>query len=154
MPEPSTAFTEFVRDVEPRLRHALAGAYGPDIGSEAVADALAYAWEHWDRISTMANPAGYLFRVGQRRGLRWFRRPPELPPPPNGHMPWIEPQLPVALSSLSTQQRIAVVLVQGHGYTYREAADLMGGIGMSTVSRHVERGMKKLRKALEVSVDA
>jgi DNA-directed RNA polymerase specialized sigma24 family protein len=156
MPEstPPSAFTEFVVDVEPRLRHALAGAYGPDIGADAVADALAYAWEHWDRISAMENPAGYLYRVGQHKGLRWFRRPPQLPPPKDDRMPWVEPRLPEALASLSTQQRTAVVLVQGHGYTYREAADLMGGIGISTVSRHVERGMKKLRKALEVRVDA
>ena len=135
-------FSEFVADVEPRLRHALAGAYGPDIGSEAVADALTYAWEHWDRISTMENPAGYLYRIGQHRGLRWLRRPPQLPPPPEDHVPWVEPGLPVALSSLSAQQRTAVVLVHGHGYTYREAADLMGGVGISTVSRHVERAMR------------
>ena len=61
------AFTEFVRDVERRLSHALAMAYGPEAGCEAAADAFAYAWEHWERIRTMENPAGYIFRVGQSK---------------------------------------------------------------------------------------
>ena len=59
------SFTDFVRQVEPRLRHALCAAFGSDRGREATADALAFGWEHWDRIRTMENPAGYLFGCGQ-----------------------------------------------------------------------------------------
>lgn len=147
------SFTGFVNDVEPRMRHALAGAFGPDIGHEAVADALAYGWEHWERIRNLENPAGYLYRVAMRTAPRITRRAPTLPAPPPDEMPWVEPGLPGALTRLSEKQRIAVILVRGHGYTFREAADLMGGIGISTVEKHVERGMSKLRKALEVQVD-
>jgi DNA-directed RNA polymerase specialized sigma24 family protein len=147
------SFTAFVDDVEPRLRHALAGAFGPDVGHESVADALAYGWEHWDRIAVMENPAGYLYRVAMRAAPRIARRLPDLPSPPPDEMPWVEPGLAKALGQLSERQRIAVVLVRGHGYTFREAADLMGGIGISTVEKHVERGMSKLRKALEVRID-
>ena len=45
------AFTEFVREVEPRLRLALVAAFGADAGVEATAEALAYGWEHWDSVN-------------------------------------------------------------------------------------------------------
>lgn len=61
------SFTEFVKQVEPRLRRALPVAYGIERGAEATADALAYAWENWERIEQMDNPAGYLYRVGRSR---------------------------------------------------------------------------------------
>lgn len=147
------SFASFVQDVEPRLRHALTGAFGPEVGYEAVADALAYGWEHWDRLAGLENPAGYLYRVAMRAAPRMNRRQVVLPAPPADDMPWVEPGLPRALARLSEKQRIAVVLVRGHGYTFREAADLMGGIGISSVEKHVERGMAKLRRALEVPVD-
>jgi hypothetical protein len=35
------AFTRFVKETEPRLSYALAAAYGPEVGAEATADALA-----------------------------------------------------------------------------------------------------------------
>jgi RNA polymerase sigma-70 factor (ECF subfamily) len=65
-----TSYTGFVEDVEPRLKHALSAALGPDRGLEAAAEALSYGWEHWDRIRSMDNPAGYLYRVGYRSGLK------------------------------------------------------------------------------------
>src|SRR5215469_926755 len=68
--EPAAAFTEFVSAVEPRLRRALVAAYGFDEGREATAEALAYAWEHWDRLRLMSNIPGYLFRVGQTKRRR------------------------------------------------------------------------------------
>ncbi|MCP3878646.1 MAG: hypothetical protein GY701_09695, partial [Sulfitobacter sp.] len=58
-------FEPFARITGPKLRAALMAAYGPDVGADAAAAALAYGWENWDRVSAMANPAGYLFRVGQ-----------------------------------------------------------------------------------------
>ena len=66
----NVGFSEFVSDMESRLRQALTSALGPEFGREAAAEALAYGWEHWARISEMENPVGYLFRVGQRSGRR------------------------------------------------------------------------------------
>jgi hypothetical protein len=47
-------FSVFFREVEPRLRHALVASCGFEAGREAAADALAYAWEHWDRVQETA----------------------------------------------------------------------------------------------------
>jgi RNA polymerase sigma factor (sigma-70 family) len=143
-------FTTFVDFAEPRLRRALVVAYGEVDGREAVAEALAYAWEHWDRVQVMANPVGYLYRVGRTRGLSLFRRPPRLPRPDPDESAWFEPGLPAALERLSEKQRAAVLLVKGFGWTYGEVAQLWG-VGISTVQQHVERGLAKLRRSLGVS---
>src|SRR3954466_13466443 len=77
----ASAFEQFVETTGARLRVALVARYGVDVGVEASADALAYAWEHWPRVSAMANAGGYLFRVGQtsaRRQAR-LRQPPLFP---------------------------------------------------------------------------
>ncbi len=42
-------FEGFVRGSEPRLRRALVAAYGFEDGRDATAEALPYAWEHWER---------------------------------------------------------------------------------------------------------
>ena len=143
------SFTEFARGAEPRLRHALVAAYGPDVGGEATAEAIAYGWENWDRLSSMENPIGYLYRVGRTSGIPWLRRPTRLPDPPPSEPPWIEPALPAALSRLSYSQRTAVLLIKYYGLSYREAAGLLG-IGISTVQKHVDRGLRRLRRELEV----
>jgi DNA-directed RNA polymerase specialized sigma24 family protein len=60
-------FKTFFEDVEPRLRHALVAAYGSDAGSDAAAEALSWAYEHWDRMQGVQSPVAYLFRVAQTR---------------------------------------------------------------------------------------
>ncbi len=148
--EVDDAFAAFVTDVEPRLRRALVAAYGPERGRDATAEALAWAWARWDEVRAMANPAGYLFRVGQSR-TRPRRRPVVFPGPPASE-PWIEPGLGRALSALSEPQRLAVVLVHGFGWSHREVAEL-SGVSASTVQTHLERGLAKLRAALGSEAD-
>ena len=140
------SYTEFVADADPRLKRALAAALGPERGLEAAAEALAYGWEHWDRIHTMENPVGYLYRVGYRTGLQRFR-PVRLPPVPVCDEPWIEPGLPAALDRLTDRQRVSVLAIHAFGWTYAETAELLG-ISIGTVEKHVERGLRKLRVRL------
>jgi hypothetical protein len=70
-----------------------------DGAADAVAEALAYGWEHWDRVSAMENPLGYLYRVGQSRS-RPRSGPLVLPPPGEVGVPEIEPALVPALLAL------------------------------------------------------
>ena len=144
------SFVGFVREVEPALRRALVALYGPDDGREATAEALLYGWEHWKRIDGMRNSAGYLFRVGQTWARRNRRSRPQFPSPPASYEPWVEPALPQALQGLSRKQRTAVGLKHGSDWTYDEVAMFMG-ISVSSVRKHVERALKKLRTALEVT---
>jgi RNA polymerase sigma factor (sigma-70 family) len=154
-------FEAFVRAAEPRLSRALAAAYGFEDGRDATAEALAYAWENWDRLRHVANLPGYLFRVGQSRSRRF--RQPVIPGMPGGRSrgPTLfassddadhafEPGLPAALAALTPRQRIAVVLVHGYGYTLREVAELTG-IRQTTVQNHLIRGLARLRATLGVT---
>jgi RNA polymerase sigma-70 factor (ECF subfamily) len=148
-------FGAFMDEVQDRVRFALIAGHGPELGTEAAADALAYAWEHWDRVKTMDNPAGYVYRVGQRLARherrRQLRRPPVFPPPPS-NPPSVEPGLPKALERLSERQRVSVFLVHGLGYSHQEVADMLG-VAKGTVQGYVERGLGKLRRSLGVVVD-
>ena len=65
-------FTEFVREDGARIQQALMAALGPDIGRDAAGEAMAHAWQHWDRVRTMKNPAGYVFTVGRWPSARRF----------------------------------------------------------------------------------
>ncbi len=150
--EAEAAFTVFARKVEPRLRYALTAALGQELGREATADALLYGWEHWERVQGLENPAGYLYRVG-RRSVRFPRRRVGFLPVDTGRLPEIEPGLPAAMERLTERQRIAVVLAYGMGWTRREVAELLG-VSENSVGAHLDRGLKKLRSALGVSVHA
>jgi RNA polymerase sigma factor (sigma-70 family) len=137
------------------LTAALVAAYGPDRGREAAAEALLWACEHRDRVAQLETPVAYLFRVGQSRtrsrAPRHLKFAPgeDLTSPPADHE--FEPGLNAALATLSPQQRIAVLLVHGAHWTYRDVSDVLQ-CRPATTQRHVERGMKKLRKALGVEL--
>ena len=148
--DPRAAFSAFVGEVEPRLRRAFGLLRGAEAGRDATAEALAWAWEHWDEVQAMANPAGYLYRVGQSR-TRWKPErfaPPSTPP----DAPGFEPGLVPALGRLTVRQRTAVVLVHGCGWTHQEVADALE-LSRSSVATHVERALAQLRTELGVDRD-
>lgn len=144
-------FTDFYREVEPRVRRALVAAFGVDIGSESAAEALAFGWENWERVGQMPNPAGYLFGVGRNKARRRRSRRVAFPVPPVGHEFEVEPGIPEALSRLSEKQRVTVLLVYGDEWTWPEVAELLG-VSVSTVQKHLERGMSKLRRSIGVEL--
>ncbi len=145
-------FELFFNSIEPGLRAALVTKFGPDRGRDAAAEALGYGWRNWDRVSTLENPAGYLYRVGDRWGRRQqTKKPVAFEPQEIGGSPHIEPGLEPALESLTLRQREAVVLVAGFGLTHREAADLLG-LRRSSIQNHLERGLTKLRSELGVQI--
>jgi RNA polymerase sigma-70 factor (ECF subfamily) len=141
------SFEAFFAAAEPRLRRALVAAFGFERGREAVAEALAWAWEHWPELEAKENPVGYVYRIGERRTRG--RRLPVTYLPQDTREPWFEPGLAGALRALSERQRVAVVLVFGFGWQLREVADVCG-IRVTTVQNHLDRGMAKLRRLLEV----
>jgi RNA polymerase sigma factor (sigma-70 family) len=145
--EPATEFDAFARRCGPDVRRVLVARYGLDVGIEATADALAYAWERWARVSTMENPTGYLVRVGQSAARRYRRRPVVMPDRPPQAESTFDPRLPRALEHLSPRQRSAVVLICVHDWTYPAASEVLG-ISESTLRNHVRRGLDSLRREL------
>ena len=144
------AFTLFVEAHEVKLRGALTASLGSEVGREAAAEAMAYGWEHWDRVSVMENPIGYLYRMGRNRGGRMHRRRRVLLPRAEvAGEPWVEPGLPAALADLPERQRVVVWLLHSADWSMSEVAELLG-ISKSSVQRHGERGLLKLRHKLGV----
>lgn len=144
-------FEAFVARAEPRLRIALVASYGSDAGRTAALDALSWAWEHWREVQAMANPVGYLYRVGQSsvRRHRVVRPIPIDASTLRAHgLPEIRPDLVPALEQLSVQQRTAVLLVHAFGWTIRDAARTLE-VAPSTVQTHLDRGLERLRHLLE-----
>ena len=149
---PTEPFTRFVKEMEPRLRHAFVAVLGQELGREATAEAMAYAWEHWEQVEGMENPAGYLYRVGRSRTkTRRFRS--LFLPGPQDRLPGVEPGLPKALTGLSERQRVAVVMVHAYGWGREETAEMLD-VSLSTLDSHLQRGLVKLRSALGVESHA
>lgn len=147
-------FDTFVDEVQPRLARAFVAAYGVERGTEALSEALAVAWERFDEIAAMKNPAGFLYRVGQSRSRPRRRiEATRFPAPADIGLPDVEPGLPQALAVLTERQRVCVALVHGFAWTHREVADLLG-LSSSSVQNHVERGLDRLRTEMGVSPHA
>jgi DNA-directed RNA polymerase specialized sigma24 family protein len=152
MESPHTSdFKSFFDSVEPQLRRAHFAVFGLERGPEATAEAFAWAWETWPRAQHLDSPVGYLFRVGQSKTRR--RRFRAVFTPASTEDPVVEPKLGAALAQLSDSQRVAVVLVHGFGWTLREVAELRG-VKVTSVQTHLERGLRRLRAALEVTARA
>jgi RNA polymerase sigma factor (sigma-70 family) len=102
----------------------------------------------------MKNPAGYIYRVGRSRVRRW-RTPAagSVTFDVDHRESWVEPGLLPALERLSPRQRTVVVLMEGYGHTPQEVADLLG-VSRSSVRRHGERALRKLRSAMGVTFNA
>lgn len=139
-------FEAFAADARLRLNRAYIAGYGVDRAAEATAEALAWAWEHRERLTGMANPVGYLYRVGQSRTRP--RRPVALPAPAALDVHDVEPRLIEELAALPERQRTAVWLVHACEWTHAEVAEALG-ISTSAVSTHVQRGVQRLRERLE-----
>lgn len=146
-------FETFFSRAEPGLRYALVGAFGPELGREAAADALAYGWEHWRRVSKMDNPAGYLYRVGYRRAKRAARK--QSKPLRNDAVsatlhPEFEPGLEPAMTELTERQRQVVYLVAAADLGIRGTARVLG-LSPGAVQNHYQRGLEHLRAELGVT---
>jgi DNA-directed RNA polymerase specialized sigma24 family protein len=138
-------FERFFTVIEPKLCRALVARYGPDRGREATAEALAWAWEHWERVASLDNQVGYLYRVGQSKNRKRRNRPVfEVPVDTD---PVVEPGLAGAVEALPDRQRVATLLIYGAGWTNAEVARLLG-VQPSTVHRNASRGLIALRKAI------
>jgi DNA-directed RNA polymerase specialized sigma24 family protein len=150
---PRQSFEAFAASTGERVRRALVASYGVEIGSEAAAEAMTTAWERWAEIESMANPAGFLFRVGQSRArphLRWARRGLTFPAVDRAQVEGAGlVELFDSLAKLRPEQRTAVLMVKSYGFSYREVAEVLG-VTEAAVTNHVHRGLALLRSMLEV----
>jgi RNA polymerase sigma-70 factor (ECF subfamily) len=141
-------FDEFWRLNRRDLARALAVTLGdPDLASDAADEAMARAYQHWDRVGSYANPAGWAYRVGLnwsrsvlRRRRRFhptlYRRDTVEPPTV------IDPAVHRALAGLDIKHRSVIVCRFLLDWSVEETAtalDLRPGTVKSRLSRALDR---------------
>jgi RNA polymerase sigma-70 factor, ECF subfamily len=127
---------------------------------ELMQDAFLRLWERWDKIGTMEDPTGYLFRVALN-GFRMRRRRAAMSirkviPVPERRDLFLEAEMRAdvrqLLLEITPRQRAALVLVDLLGYPSEEAARILR-VTPSTVRALATKGRRALR-AMEGAQDA
>jgi RNA polymerase sigma-70 factor (sigma-E family) len=130
----------------------------PVLAEEVVADALATAFEQWDRIRCADSPHAYVRKMVLNEYLRWRRRSArmavrrdvaELLAPVADHADAHADQqrLLVEMRGLPAKQRAAIVLRYYEELSFAEIADLLGS-GENAVRSNISRGLRTLRVQL------
>lgn len=149
----SERFAAFIGPATTTLRRAFVARHGIADGSDAAAEAIAWAWEHREQVEAMSNPLGYLYRVGQSsldRDHRLRRLRVDFFPEPISHDdPHFDEELFDALIQLAPDQRTALVMVHMYSFSYREVAELMNA-SEAAVTNYVHRGLKRLRQLMDL----
>ena len=123
---------------------------------EIMQDAFLRLWERWDRVASLDDPEGYLFRTAmnvfrsrKRRAALAIRRAAHAPPP-DDLLESIERRevLVQALASLTPRERAAVVMTDVLGFSSQEAGAALG-IEPVTVRVLVSRGRGRLQEVTD-----
>lgn len=141
----------FVSRTTTVLERALVARFGIPAGCDAAAAALEYAIQHWQRVSAMENPTGYLFKVGVTHAIRDIRRASRhailVSEPSTTDRP-VDVDLQRALMRLKWERRVAILLVHAHGHSYASASEVLG-IPVTSITNHLNRGLEQLRNVME-----
>lgn len=152
---PASAFDDFYRDEFPRLAGSLVIVCGDrGVAEELAQEAFTRALNHWDRVSLLDRPAGWLYRTGFNLLRAYWRRNARDERPLTTD-PIVVPQdgsrvdLVRLLGRLSHQQRQAVVLRHVLDYSTDEAAEVMQ-ISAGALRMTLHRAVESLRTYADV----
>jgi RNA polymerase sigma-70 factor (ECF subfamily) len=146
-------FDAFYAAQRERIARALALALGDvDLAIEATDEALTRAFERWDRVSTLRQPEGWVYRVASNWAVSIFRRrrlglhrfhEPTVAPPPSG-----DPAVHAAVAALDRRHRSVVVCRHLLGWSVADTATALG-ISEGTVKSRLSRANATLRVHLQ-----
>jgi RNA polymerase sigma-70 factor (ECF subfamily) len=158
--EPSSrAFEAFYADQHAGLFGALYLIAGNrQEAEELMQDAFLKIWERWDRVESLEDPTGYLyrtalnlFRMRRRRAAVAVRQAVGRLPPSNAFDAVDRKDMvDRALASLAPRQRAAVVLMDLLGYSSEEASRMLG-VKAVTVRVLASQARAVLRRTMEPS---
>ena len=155
--EAAEAFEGFFRGESERVFRALWLVTGNRAEAEEITqDAFLAAWERWDRVAAMENPAGYVYRTAMNRFRKRYRRAVL------AARKTVRSELRVddfsaaddreivrsTLATLTPRQRAAVVMTELLSFTSEEAGQVLG-IRAGTVRTLVAQGRRAFRLSLE-----
>lgn len=150
-------FEAFFEENRARLFGALCLVTGNRHEAEEIAqDAFLKLWERWDRVSTLEDPTGFLFRTAMnvfrnrlRRAGLGMRKALALAPSTDD-LATVEDrdEMVRAMRRLTPHQRAALVLTGYLGYSSEDAAKVLG-IRASTVRALAAKGRATARATVE-----
>ena len=155
--DPPGTFGSFYEDERMRLLRALFLLTGnAEEAEEIVQDAFLAVWERWDRVATMDDPTGYLYRTAMNRHRSIGRRAARAARRAVGHAHGGDlfaeaderDAVARALATLTPRRRQAVILTEMLGHSSVEAAGVMG-ISDVTVRRLAQDARATLAEELE-----
>jgi RNA polymerase sigma-70 factor (ECF subfamily) len=163
----SETFEGFCRRVSPRLVGSLTlQLQDRGVAEDVVQEAMARAWQRWTKVSTMANPDGWVYRVAfnlalsrrrrsaaERRANARSIRPGGGPGNATGFADTTDRLvLADAVRALPTRQRAAVVLRFYGRLSVSETATVLG-CAPGTVKALTSQGVHRLAEHLHVDPD-
>jgi len=158
--ESAPDFDAFYRLARPSVGRALALTLRDnDLATDAVDEAMVRAYQRWDHVGRLDNPAGWVYRVGlnhaRSRLRRLLRRVP--PPAPESsaaaEFTVADPAIALALDELSVDHRAVVVCRLLLGWSEAQTADALA-IRPGTVKSRLSRASKQLERRLNHLRDA
>jgi RNA polymerase sigma-70 factor (ECF subfamily) len=142
----SAAFGLLVAKHERALRGFLARMAGPD-ADDVAQEAFLKAWRHAGQYDGRARYSTWVTRIAWRCWLDRLRR--ERPEADHevelGGGPDVGAEVQDMLARLSENERAALILCEGHGWTHPEAAELLG-MPLGTLKSTVARAKAKCRE--------
>jgi RNA polymerase sigma-70 factor, ECF subfamily len=153
-PAAPPSFEVLFLDVHDRLYRALYFITGSSADAEELMqDAFLKLWERWDRIDTIDDPTGYLFRTalnGFRMRMRRARTAARrLVPAASARDPFddvnVRQDVRRMLRGLPARQRAAIVLTDIFGYSSEQASRIMR-VKPATVRALASQGRAALRE--------
>lgn len=146
-------FETFCIHEQPSLTRALTMALDHrELGRDAAAEALTRAWERWDHVSSLDNPAGWAYRVGLNWGrsrLRKRRREvatafvPERTHSPTDH----DDRVTTAIAGLSHDHRDVVIARYYLDWSEAQIAAALD-VPAGTVKSRLHRALQHLEAEL------
>jgi len=148
-------FEAFYRAERPDILRAVIMALDDrDLALDCVDEALVRAYERWDSLESMTNPAGWVFRVAVNCGLNRHRRRrlerlrPLRPDPRSSDLDGVaDPAMARALARLSVEQRTVVILRYHLDWTIEQVATALD-ISAGTVKSRLHRALRRLETLL------
>jgi len=122
---------------------------------ELMQDAFLKVWEHWDRVASLDDPRGYLYRTAFnlfrnriRQAARAARRMVSAGPPADAFAAVDERQeLAASLRACSPRQRAALVLLDLFDFTSGEAGRVLG-VKAATVRALASQARQAIRASM------
>jgi RNA polymerase sigma-70 factor (ECF subfamily) len=148
-------FDEFWTAQRDRIGRALAMTVGDlDLATDAVDEAMARAYQRWDRVATLDNPSGWVYRVGLNWTRSLYRRRRRTPPvwlasPASSTDTYgLDPSIDAAMAALPESRRCVVVCRLLLGWSEAQTAVALG-VRPGTVKSRLSRAVDELAVTLE-----